>query len=749
MKSLALFDLERFAHDFAVKDISEKTGAGMLDIMYRHNGTMIVQNTSPPPENTSSSDSDSDITIELEQKRRQIEDEISEFRAQKEREFRDFEKDLRSNKRKMNGDSPTQRNGQQKSGIKNRPARTSSSSALDLLIGHGMTSKPQSNRVSPKKSGQRSNTKKDTLDLTLPSKPTLSLDPQNITGDIPHSNPHTPPTPTMLTRNVIQLSSTPPSSTSPPQEKKLASPGPTLLPTPTQERTNAFGGVFVPTYLPLLNARVEDQVTLTSALVTPPLEPANTIIIQQPIGSVQLPTGIVPVQSSSYPPSITVLSPTNPANKRSYTAPTVSATRIPSALRTASGGNLGRKRKRVTFRLADSAIVEPSSSYEEGPSPQMGESASTSTSSMGSSRNSINGGRGPRKSQLGHNKSSDQEDEEAGVKPGMNMGEVMQKLNEYNLASENDQSDLEYEDEDVGHFDVKYHEEEEDDEPMAMSFGAGGTEENSQTIDIQETSEDVDDDEEDGYFSPKAKHATSSLTEHISGLHAPIIEQQRHGSSPISPYRDENWDNLSSSDKDRLLFGGRPNDEEDSDGARRRLHTHGTTDQGQSSKQPNGSKSDNYTFTQAVDGGSGVGFFELDEELASPDAGVARPFDFPETGADLELVTSSTSDITANSDFDGEPSTIEIEDLSNPPSKSDLRGLGFSSGKTFGNLSSGGLKRTSSGKFLSAMDISNHRKISIGEEGSSTNQMPVGSIPINIIKPTPSVSSSWIGTFGH
>lgn len=53
---------------------------------------------------------------------------------------------------------------------------------------------------------------------------------------------------------------------------------------------------------------------------------------------------------------------------RSHTEPAIPSTSLPSALRTASGTAV-RKRKHVTFQLADSAIVEPSSSYEEMPSP--------------------------------------------------------------------------------------------------------------------------------------------------------------------------------------------------------------------------------------------------------------------------------------------------------------------------------------------------------------------------------------------
>jgi len=67
------------------------------------------------------------------------------------------------------------------------------------------------------------------------------------------------------------------------------------------------------------------------------------------------------------------------ATKRTHSTPHLPSTSLPSALRNSSGkgsdGTNGgssaiRKRKHVTFQLADSAIVDPSSSYEELPSPE-------------------------------------------------------------------------------------------------------------------------------------------------------------------------------------------------------------------------------------------------------------------------------------------------------------------------------------------------------------------------------------------
>ena len=44
------------------------------------------------------SDSESEIVAELDKKRRQLDEEIARFKSQKDKEFREFEKELRSKK---------------------------------------------------------------------------------------------------------------------------------------------------------------------------------------------------------------------------------------------------------------------------------------------------------------------------------------------------------------------------------------------------------------------------------------------------------------------------------------------------------------------------------------------------------------------------------------------------------------------------------------------------------------------------
>ncbi len=71
--------------------------------------------------------------------------------------------------------------------------------------------------------------------------------------------------------------------------------------------------------------------------------------------------------SQSLPPPM--VSPTILASKRAKSTSILPSSSLPSALRSATGG--GRKPKHVMFQLADLKVVEPSSSYEEGPSPDV------------------------------------------------------------------------------------------------------------------------------------------------------------------------------------------------------------------------------------------------------------------------------------------------------------------------------------------------------------------------------------------
>ena len=74
--------------------------------MYGHSAQMNVPRPflpSPAPEDLT--DSESEIMAELDRRRRELDEEIAEFRKQKEREFHIFEKELRSKRKNERSDS--------------------------------------------------------------------------------------------------------------------------------------------------------------------------------------------------------------------------------------------------------------------------------------------------------------------------------------------------------------------------------------------------------------------------------------------------------------------------------------------------------------------------------------------------------------------------------------------------------------------------------------------------------------------
>ena len=270
------------------------------------------------------SDSESEILKALERKRRALDDEIARFREQKDREFGDFERELRASHGGRIGGAicttvPTPSGSRDDSS--NRQSRLSSdtsSSALRLFAPNAAKAQANGNitREGETSTGLLSPNSRPV------SRPTLSVEKLTINGTTTPPIVGTPPRDPLtknLSRSPSNLSLF--SATPPRHHSRYAT-------TPT-ERSDELRGLFTPTYLPLLDSR---HVPSTS----PPEE--------QKLPAVRNP-------------------------KRAFTAPALgpSSSSLPSALRTASG-NIPKKRKHVTFQLADSAIVQPSSSYEEMPS---------------------------------------------------------------------------------------------------------------------------------------------------------------------------------------------------------------------------------------------------------------------------------------------------------------------------------------------------------------------------------------------
>lgn len=257
--------------------------------IYRHSAQINMARSSlPSPARDDSSDSESEILAELDEKRKQIDDEIASFRVQKEKEFQNFERELRSRRKPA---QPKRKNNQSSQGA------SAVSAVSNLFTGNQL-------RPNGLDKGKKIS---DGL-----SKATVVVDKLTINGTTTPPIVGTPPPTRSLSRSPADLSITPP--------RKSAGRSPNAR----DEEKRDFSGLFTPTYLPLLEAR----------------------------------------RSSPLPPARVV----SQKAKRALTVPTIRSTSLPSALRTSSESAI-RKRKHVTFQLGDTMIVEPSSSYEELPSP--------------------------------------------------------------------------------------------------------------------------------------------------------------------------------------------------------------------------------------------------------------------------------------------------------------------------------------------------------------------------------------------
>lgn len=295
--------------------------------MYRNTATVASGNIVPAPSLKPPSENDGSIADMLARKRQQIDLEIDEFRCLKEREFQDFERSLRKQKR-------GRRRGSRSKDAQKDP-RPGALSLLNLPV-----KQQQTNGVS------RQQSDKDDMPRAV-SKPTTGVQKDTVSAELP-------PTPLKSKFNLSKPPSSPqPRHLSPVRngDKKGKTPSPYKRPPlsplspPNERNADGLTGVFTPAYLPLLDSRPLPN----------PVSPKSGSPPQH--GSSSLP------DSASYSSATPMLR----AN-RSHTEPIIPSTSLPSALRTASGTAV-RKRKHVTFQLADSAIVEPSSSYEEMPSP--------------------------------------------------------------------------------------------------------------------------------------------------------------------------------------------------------------------------------------------------------------------------------------------------------------------------------------------------------------------------------------------
>ncbi|KIV90595.1 hypothetical protein PV10_07880 [Exophiala mesophila] len=585
--------------------------------MYR-NTSQINCLTKPPfpsPEHTS--DSESDIIDTLDRKRRQLDDEILKFKALKDREFRDFEKDLRTNRHRVRASiscdcepSPT----------KQPIPASASNSALNLLAS-------SQNSFSNGRLGQKFKKSPDSVSekIVKPaplSRPTLSLDRLTIAGEttpLASTFGSPPSTPLSLVRHTSPSSTTTsPGLTTPTKERTSPSQAKGLAPSaPASERSDSFAGVFTPTYLPLLDSHDRRSSVQSPQPVTQKQEeePQQLHLNEQ---SKRAATQNTP--SQSLPPQ--PVSPTVLTTKRTRSTPELPSTSLPSALRTHRGSS-ARKRKHVLFQLPDSAIVQPSSSYEEGPSPDF--------------------------------RIQDE------VSLGDNLAEV---------GTDNGDSDSR-----SGRSRSGRHTTSNDRSPKAGASRSGADKPNSK-------------------FGLKPDSLTS-------------VKSRRLRSPAMSPLP-------SPSPSPSPVINGVP-----------------------------ASTGDDSGFAGALlasdDGGSGVGFFELDEELASPAFTEDRSFE-------AILVQGQQTDAEEDEPTDGDP-IHDTHRVSNSrfygqaPDETDEKG-----GRGRRRASPRRSRASPNDDMTGDQDVDGRGGCVDPTDDMTTGSFTSGSVPINIVRP---MSGSWIGSVGH
>ena len=336
--------------------------------MYRNSAQNFGQvkftrpNALPSPDNTS--DSDAELLDALEEKRRQLDEEISIFKAAKDREFREFEKELRARRK---GSRASNHPGLESTATKQPTSMSGSAAVLNLLASSQNGSLNGRAGSKGKKDGRSWDKGRKPAPL---SGPTLSLDRLNIAGETtpPLHSLGTPPSPTLSKTSRSHPSGMGPiQPTTPPQSISEKEPDLMSTPTPSRDRSDPFTGLFTPSYLPLLESRDQQPTVRTP----PPLTSAEEekTKLQLNADSKRKAERQKLESSQSLPPQ--PVSPTMLASMRAKSTPILPSASLTSALRTVSGGE--RARKHVMFQLADLKVVDPSSSYEEGPSPEMEE----------------------------------------------------------------------------------------------------------------------------------------------------------------------------------------------------------------------------------------------------------------------------------------------------------------------------------------------------------------------------------------
>lgn len=533
----------------------------------------MTNNSLPSPEYTGDSDSDSDIAKELEQKRRQLDEDIARFKIQKNKEFKDFETELKSRRRLKRAQlHQSQSDSSYYQCSKHSPSTTPPHKSL--LSPDAKSGRPPHVHHVRQSSGSIL-----LIKPTAGSKvttPTISLDPTNIRGETiqqSYALP-TPPTPSAVPSSTTQevISSI---------DQSKARPKPPLSSEEHHEPT--FNGVFVPSYLPLLgptNDRSSDKSSDNlEGTQTEPASPVDRLTVDSmSVHASSLPT------ESSIPKDFHV-----PTSKRSYTSPTGTRARLAPIIRSSSGKKRSSgKRKHVTFQLADRAIVEPSSSYEEGPSPDVDEKDSNDstrsvTPESGSPRPPVTRRNTPL-DPYGRRKKPLKPTQTSLSEIGMGMGDLL--LNATKEESE-----------------------------FLPAEDINETQIRSTSIEPEE-----------GYFSPKHGTTVVNPVQQIAAATETSASEERDFFTGVD---DDAYLN-----KRRELIKQRNSERKDSNDSI--FNSKPLSETRPTTLTPNKAMSSQQraypgSLDDSIDGAVNVGFFELDEELASPDAGIPKPYEIATT----------------------------------------------------------------------------------------------------------------------
>ena len=274
---------------------------------------MSISNSDLAPALDSSFDPDQDqeeqgILRALKLQRQRVDEEIAQFRALKEQEFRDFETNLRSRRRGSAGQN----------GHKHDPTNT----VAPIRIPAKSTPSKCATTVDARSS------RRQNLDEKV-----LSDQLRTLSGEdrIALTLPSPSPSPSRSSSTAIQSAMS-------------ASSAIVTNTPPAYERERDFHGLFTPAFLPLLESK---QVPLTA--LSSSNSPKNS-------------------PNATKPKPASVRDKRNSLDLRSdkTTSPLIQpSSSLPSALRRTSSDGRPKSPKHVTFRLSDFTVVDPASSYQE------------------------------------------------------------------------------------------------------------------------------------------------------------------------------------------------------------------------------------------------------------------------------------------------------------------------------------------------------------------------------------------------